>query len=183
MLAPLLEDIPLAGTLVSVDALHTQADTARHLVQERGADYPLTVKNNQPALREACERLLPDSSFPHAHKQGEKNGGRIETRKVVARAVEPGELPFPHVSQVARIERRRGFVDGRVQEETVYVISSSGCEKLGEKALAAAQRAHWGIENGLDRRRDHAYDEDRHHMVERGTAQVMASLRNLSIAV
>lgn len=64
MLAPLLEDIPLAGTLVSVDALHTQADTARHLVQERGADYPLTVKNNQPALREACERLLPDSSFP-----------------------------------------------------------------------------------------------------------------------
>jgi hypothetical protein len=64
MLAPLLEAIPLGGILVSADALHTQADTARHLVQERGADYLLTVKNNQPALREACARLLPESSFP-----------------------------------------------------------------------------------------------------------------------
>jgi hypothetical protein len=102
---------------------------------------------------------------------------------VVARAVEPAELPFPHVAQVARIERRREFADGRVQEETVYVISSRRCEQLGEKALGAAQRAHWGIENGLHRRRDHAYDEDRHQVVERGTANVMASLRNLAIAV
>jgi Domain of unknown function (DUF4338)/DDE_Tnp_1-associated/Transposase DDE domain len=64
MVAQLLADLPLEGTLVSADALHTQADTARHLVQERGADYLFTVKNNQPALREACERLLSGSSFP-----------------------------------------------------------------------------------------------------------------------
>ena len=52
-----------AGVLVSADALHTQDDTARHLVQERGADYLLTVKNNQPTLRAAGERLLPEPSF------------------------------------------------------------------------------------------------------------------------
>jgi predicted transposase YbfD/YdcC len=102
---------------------------------------------------------------------------------VASRAVEPGELPFPHVAQVARIERRREFADGRVEQEAVYVISSRKREQLGEEALAAAQRAHWGIENGLHRRRDHAYDEDRHQVVARGTANVMASLRNLAIAV
>ena len=63
MLGPLLREVPLEGALVSADALHTQADTARHLVQERGADYLLIAKNNQPALREACERLFPEPVF------------------------------------------------------------------------------------------------------------------------
>lgn len=63
MLPALLRDVPLAGVLVSADALHTQSDTARHLVQDRGADYLLTVKNNQPTLRAACDRLLPEPAF------------------------------------------------------------------------------------------------------------------------
>ena len=63
MLSERLREVPVEGTLVSADALHTQGDTARHLVQERGADYLLTVKNNQPTRREACERLLPEPSF------------------------------------------------------------------------------------------------------------------------
>lgn len=62
-LPALLRAVPLQGVLVSADALHTQDDTARHLVQERGADYLLTVKNNRPTLRAACERLLPEPSF------------------------------------------------------------------------------------------------------------------------
>jgi predicted transposase YbfD/YdcC len=63
MLSELLREVPLEDKLVTADALHTQSDTARHLVQERGADYLLTVKNNQPTLRAACERLLPEPSF------------------------------------------------------------------------------------------------------------------------
>ncbi len=63
MLRELLQEVPLEGTLVSADALHTQTDTARHLVQERGADYLPTVKDKQPTLRAACERLLPEPSF------------------------------------------------------------------------------------------------------------------------
>jgi hypothetical protein len=63
MLPKLLEHVPIEGVLITADALHTQTDTARHLVQERGANYLLTVKNNQPTLRAACERLLPEPSF------------------------------------------------------------------------------------------------------------------------
>ena len=63
LLPTLLQDVPLVGTLVCADALHTQDDTARHLVQDRGADYLLVVKANQPSLREQCARLFPEPAF------------------------------------------------------------------------------------------------------------------------
>ena len=51
--------LDLAGRLVSLDALHTQTETAHALVIEHGADYLLTVKDNQPHLRQHIEKLLP----------------------------------------------------------------------------------------------------------------------------
>lgn len=101
---------------------------------------------------------------------------------MVSRAVEPGELPFPFVAQVARIDRRREFADGRIEEETVFAVSSRACAQLPAPALGEALRGHWSIENALHHRRDRTYDEDRHQVARRGTAHVMASLRNLCIA-
>jgi hypothetical protein len=55
----LFQDLDLAGRFVSLDALHTQTETARELVLEAGADYLLTVKDNQPTVRQTIEKLLP----------------------------------------------------------------------------------------------------------------------------
>ena len=44
-----LKTIPLEGTIVTADALHTQVETARQTV-EQGGEYLLTVKANQPSL-------------------------------------------------------------------------------------------------------------------------------------
>jgi len=63
LLKELLREVPLQGALVSADALHTQDDSARHIVQDRGGDYLFVAKDNQPALREACERLFPEPVF------------------------------------------------------------------------------------------------------------------------
>ena len=41
-LAPLLADLDLTGVVVTADTLHTQRETARHLVADRGADYVLS---------------------------------------------------------------------------------------------------------------------------------------------
>ena len=51
---------------VSLDALHTQDETARALVLEHGADYLLTVKGNQPTVRAQIETLVaaPQGDFP-----------------------------------------------------------------------------------------------------------------------
>jgi len=60
---PLLGEVDLADRVVTADALHTQTEHARWLVEERGADYLLTVKDNQPGLVRAIDRL-PQRAFP-----------------------------------------------------------------------------------------------------------------------
>jgi hypothetical protein len=60
----LLEPLPLAGTVVTADALHTQTELARFLVAEKKADYCLTVKDNQPTLKREIAELFESESFP-----------------------------------------------------------------------------------------------------------------------
>jgi hypothetical protein len=62
----LFEDMDLKGRFVSLDALHTQTDTARSAVLQAGADYLLTAKDNQPTLHQTIEKLLPapKADFP-----------------------------------------------------------------------------------------------------------------------
>ncbi len=55
----LFQRLELDGRKVSLDALHTQTQTARELVLEHGADYLLTVKDNQPTLRQNIEKRVP----------------------------------------------------------------------------------------------------------------------------
>lgn len=61
----LFKKLDLDGRKVSLDALHTQTQTARELVLEHGADYLLTVKDNQPTLRANIEKLVaaPPADF------------------------------------------------------------------------------------------------------------------------
>jgi hypothetical protein len=58
--------LDLEDRLVSLDALHTQDETARALVLEHGGDYLLTVKDNQPTLHRNIEKLIaaPEAAFP-----------------------------------------------------------------------------------------------------------------------
>jgi hypothetical protein len=62
----LFHHLDLDGRKVSLDALHTQDQTARELVLEHGADYLLTVKDNQPTLRANIEQVVPapPAGFP-----------------------------------------------------------------------------------------------------------------------
>lgn len=62
----LFERLDLAGRLVSLDALHTQDETGRALVLEHGADYLLTVKDNQATVHRNIEGFItaPEADFP-----------------------------------------------------------------------------------------------------------------------
>jgi predicted transposase YbfD/YdcC len=55
----LFGQLDLAGRNVALDALHTQDQTARELVLEHGAHCLLTVKNNQPTLRQNLAKKVP----------------------------------------------------------------------------------------------------------------------------
>lgn len=64
---PLLADLDIQGAVVTADALHTQRETARYLVEDKGADYVFTVKDNQPTLRQDIETLHLEGFPPSAH--------------------------------------------------------------------------------------------------------------------
>jgi len=64
---PLLADLDLKGAVVTADALHTQRETARYIVENKNADYVFTVKDNQPTLRQDIEDLHLEAFPPSAH--------------------------------------------------------------------------------------------------------------------
>jgi len=60
----LCQRLELDGRLVSIDALHTQSETARQIVLEHGGDYVLTLKGNQPNVQRAVQASVPDPASP-----------------------------------------------------------------------------------------------------------------------
>jgi hypothetical protein len=58
--------LDLEGRFVSLDALHTQDETARRVVLEGGGDYLLTAKKNQPTLLANIRQKVaaPQADFP-----------------------------------------------------------------------------------------------------------------------
>lgn len=62
----LIPPLDLENRLVSLDALHTQDETARRVVMAAGGDYLLTVKKNQPTLLANIQKKVaaPQADFP-----------------------------------------------------------------------------------------------------------------------
>jgi hypothetical protein len=50
---------PRFQDLLAKHHLHTRAETGRMIVLEKGGDYLLTVKNNQPTLNRTITTLIP----------------------------------------------------------------------------------------------------------------------------
>jgi predicted transposase YbfD/YdcC len=100
----LLEDVDLAGVVVTGDAAHAQHATAAHLTQDRGGDYVLTVKGNQPSLLAQIIAVLPDAvPGSEHHVETDRSKGRIVRRSIwIAPAT---GVDFPGAAQVFRIRR------------------------------------------------------------------------------
>jgi len=62
-LRDLLAPLHIEGQVVSADALHTQRETARFLVEDKKADYIFTVKDNQGTVLDDIA-ALDWESFP-----------------------------------------------------------------------------------------------------------------------
>jgi hypothetical protein len=62
----LIPPLDLEGRFVSLDALHTQTETARAVVLQAGGHYLMTAKDNQPTVRANIEKRVaaPQANFP-----------------------------------------------------------------------------------------------------------------------
>lgn len=174
----LLACFELAGTVVTVDAMHTQTDTAAAIV-DAGGDYVFTVKNNTPTLRAAI-KALPWAGVP-AHRVTTTGHGRRVTRTIkVIQA--PEWIGFTAAAQIAQV-RRTVTTKGTKTVEVVYLITSANHQSAPPATLAAWVQGHWGIENQLHWVRDVTYDEDRSQVRTGHAPMVMATLRNTAISL
>ena len=180
---PLLEDLDLAGALVTADAMHTHRANAAWLVEVKQADYLLQIKGNQPSLLEACEQI-GDEQLSEAFEQTVRGHGRIETREVRTAPV-PDSFDFPYAAQIVVVYRERSGLDGKlVAAETSYYVTSIAADDADAHLLAGHVRGHWEIENRIHWVRDWAFDEDRHQLrATASPARALATLRNLAISL
>jgi hypothetical protein len=92
-------------------------------------------------------------------------------------AITPEQMGFPHVVQLARLDRIRELKSGRQEVETVWIVTSLSAEKADAARLLELARQYWSIENGTHYRLDVSSGEDRcrvHHPV---AATVLGILR------
>lgn len=174
----LLATFDLAGVVVTLDAMHTQTDTA-DLILTAGGDYVFTVKANQPSLYAAC-KALPWKDVP-AYSATQLGHGRRTTRTIKA-VQAPAWIGLAGARQVAQI-RRTTTRNGKKSVEVVYVITSTDHQNAPPPTLAAWVQGHWGIENRCHWVRDVTYDEDRSRARTGQAPQVMACLRNTAISL
>ena len=182
MFSTLLDNIELLGALVTADAMHCQKDHAKYLVEQRGAHYLLTVKNNQPKLRKQLAQL-PWGDVPVTHTQQDRRHGRVEKRTLKVVTVADG-IMFPHAAQTIQVTRKvRKRNSRKWRTETVYAVTDLTADQARPDQLATWRRGHWCIENRLHWVRDVTFGEDLSQVRTGNGPQVMATLRNLAISL
>lgn len=170
--------LPLAGRLVTGDALYCQRELCRQIRAQDG-DYLVVVKANQPDLLWAVQTVFahppPGERFATA-EAWDQHGDRVETRRLWASTALTGYLDWPGVQQVVCVERiclRRGQTTRQVR----YAITSLGPE-IAAATLLGHVRSHWAIENRLHWVRDVTLGEDASQVRSGAAPQIMAALRN-----
>jgi len=178
---PLLRDLRLDGAVVLADALHTQRETARFLVEDKHADYVFTVKENQPGLFTAID-ALPWEQTPMGHTDHGRGHGRDETRTIQVLPA-PADLPFPHAAQVFLIERHIRRPGGSHRSDVAALgVTSLTAARAAPARIATLVRAEWTIENGLHYRRDVTLGEDASRVRTGNAPRALATFRSHAIA-
>ncbi|MDD4868898.1 MAG: ISAs1 family transposase, partial [Mycobacterium sp.] len=174
----LLKNLDLNGAVVTLDAMHTQIDTAA-AITGAGGDYVFTVKANMPSLHHKLKKL-PWKDIP-AHTARTADRGRRITRTIKVADV-PDWIDFPGAAQVAQL-RRTVTAKGTKTVEVVYPITSASHTDAPPCRLADWVQGHWGIENRLHRIRDVIFGEDGSQVRTGQAPRVMATCRNLAIGM
>ena len=178
----LLPTLPLAGRVVTADALPTCAETAQALLAQ-DADYLLVVKGNQPTLYAECAAYFSDPTARVGRATTvDRRRGRTETRTLYVTTRLNAHLTrysrVPRIGQVAclltTVEDRRG-----PQREVRFLLTSLTPPQADPARLLRLARGHWSIES-RHFVRDVTFGEDRSPLRSGDAPQILAAVRNLA---
>jgi predicted transposase YbfD/YdcC len=111
-----------------------------------------------------------------------KDHGRIETRVLQLMDVPEHLKKWIGVNQLLKMTRTRES-KGKITTAVAYGITSLSKKDADLQRIMNLWRGHWHIENRLHWVRDMVFDEDRATIRKGGSPQIMAALRNLTIAM
>jgi predicted transposase YbfD/YdcC len=158
---PLRDAIDIQGKDITADALLTQRELARYLVEQRQAHYHFTVKANQPTLLQDIALFFQHRQHPDAVTV-DGDHGWIETRKIWTTTALNAYLDFPYVGQAFVIERETIVKKtGTCSFETVSGLTSRPPAQANPQRVLQGNRGHWSIEDSCHYILDWHYDEDR----------------------
>ena len=171
------------SVLVTLDAAHTQRETAETICGKPGWDYLMTVKGNQPSLQRAVfDGILPLLAGAPHHVMEEHSRGRI--KKWSCWIADAEGIDFPHAAQAAFIRREIFEISGdRISKEHALILTSRESGKMTAADANRHTRGHWGIENKSHYIRDTLYREDHGQAWAGNGPQALASLRNLALGL
>jgi predicted transposase YbfD/YdcC len=183
----LLRLLDLSGALVTIDAMGCQREIAA-TIRERGGDYVLAVKLNQPTLYEQVraaidEGLEQDAARIDEHQTEEVGHGRQETRTYAvfpAPATVDPEGQWQDLSAVGVTFSERTDARGHTSLEGRYYILS---RLLSAEEFAGAVRGHWGIENHLHWQLDVSFREDACRVRTGHAAANLSVIRRFSLGL
>jgi predicted transposase YbfD/YdcC len=179
----LLARLPLAGRVVTGDALYCQRSLCQQ-IRDAGGDYVVIVKDNYPTLRADIRTLFatppPSAQFAIA-EQTSRHGGRLEVRRLTVSAALAGYLDWPGVGLVGEAV---GTVthNQRTTTQTRTVLTSLPPDTDVAQILQWV-RGHWRIDNRLHYVRDVTMNEDRSRWRAGAAPQVVAALRNVVLTL
>lgn len=179
--------LELHGCIVTIDAMGTQKEIAKQIV-EGGGDYILSLKGNQGNLhQDVCQLFewarksdFKDMTYEF-HQTVEGGHGRVEIRRYwLLDSVEhlvDAHL-WPNLTRVGLVEAERRLPgQAPTLEQRYYLLSLEG----GVERFAAAVRSHWGIENQLHWVLDVAFKEDACRVRKDYAPQNLALIRQVAL--
>lgn len=182
----LLTSLALKGCTVTIDAMGTQTAVAE-VIQNRGADYVLAVKDNQPRLAASIDDFWRSfRAHPAAHtplglaETVEKDHGRIETRRCFVFDLldcldNPGQ--WKGLRSFAVVESVRAIGGKTTQERRLYISSLPP----DARRIAHAVRARWSVENRLHWIMDVCFNYDQMRARTRNAAHNLAVLEQITL--
>jgi predicted transposase YbfD/YdcC len=185
----LLKLLAIAGCIVTIDAIGTQTSIAQTII-EAGADYVLSVKDNQGHLFEDISVLFAvdqAQDFKYATFQHEKDihkgHGRTEIRECWSTS-SPEYLTLMRNAQnwaglqsIAMVVCTRSMGDKQTKQVRFYISSlPSNAQRILEIV-----RKHWAIENELHWVLDVALNEDHSRVRKDHAPENLAVIRHIAL--
>jgi predicted transposase YbfD/YdcC len=187
----LLEDLYLAGSIVTLDAMGCQTTIAQKIIDKK-ADYVLALKGNHGQLHSDVAEWFEWAQqrdfkqMPHSFAQTvNKNHGRIEIRQCWALSDPRAFEVIRHhdgwagLQSIVMVKRERHTLNNQpMSTEIVYFLSSLPPDA---DLLLNAIRAHWSIENTFHWTLDVVFREDDARLGVLNGAENFAILRRFAL--